>query len=102
MKLRTIDLDFNNVDALFKDKIQNNTLLLKGEVSKALDGFQDIQNALEKKNPFQIVEPIYIDKAIVFDTLINKINTDIKGFNSLQENLQEEQNEAKRKLRLHQ
>ena len=101
MKLRTIDLDFNNVDALFKDKIQNNTLLLKGEVSKALDGFQDIQNALEKKNPFQIVEPIYIDKAIVFDTLINKINTDIKGFNSLQENLQEEQNEAKRKLRLH-
>ena len=100
-KLRTIDLDFNNVDALFKDKIQNNTLLLKGEVSKALDGFQAIQNALEKKNPFQIVEPIYIDKAIVFDTLINKINTDIEGFNSLQENLQEEQNEAKQKLRLH-
>lgn len=37
----------------------------------------------------------------MFDTLINKINIDIEGFNSLQENLQEEQNEAKRKLRLH-
>ena len=101
MKLRTIDLDFNNVDASFKDKIQNNTLLLKEEVSKALDGFRAIQDALEKKNPFQAVEPIYINKAIVFDTLINKINTDIEGFNSLQENLQEEQNKAKRKLRLH-
>ena len=100
-KLRLIDLDFNNVDVSFKDKIQKNILLLKGEVSKALDGFRAIQDALEKKNPFQVVEPIYIDKVIVFDTLINKINIDIEGFNSLQENLQEEQNEAKRKLRLH-
>lgn len=100
-KLRLIDLDFNNVDVSFKDKIQKNILLLKGEVSKALDGFWAIQDALEKKNPFQVVEPIYIDKVIVFDTLINKINIDIEGFNSLQENLQEEQNEAKRKLRLH-
>lgn len=100
-KLRLIDLDFNNVDVSFKDKIPKNILLLKGEVSKALDGFRAIQDALEKKNPFQVVEPIYIDKVIVFDTLINKINIDIEGFNSLQENLQEEQNEAKRKLRLH-
>lgn len=100
-KLRLIDLDFNNVDVSFKDKIQKNILLLKGEVSKALDGFRAIQDALEKKNPFQVVEPIYIDKVIVFDTLINNINIDIEGFNSLQENLQEEQNEAKRKLRLH-
>ena len=100
-KLRLIDLDFNNVDVSFKDKIQKNILLLKGEVSKALDGFRAIQDALEKKSPFQVVEPIYIDKVIVFDTLINKINIDIEGFNSLQENLQEEQNEAKRKLRLH-
>lgn len=101
IKLKSIDLDFNNIDASFKDKIQNDILLLKGEVSKALDGFRAIQDALEKKNPFQVVEPIYIEKAIEFDTLINKINTEIEAFNSLQENLQEAQNEAKQKLRLH-
>lgn len=100
-KLRSIDLEFNNVDVSFKDKIQNNTLLLKGEVSKALDGFRTIQDALGKKSPFQVVEPVYITKEIVFDTLINEINTGIEAFNALQENLQEEQNMAKRRLRLH-
>lgn len=101
IELKSIDLDFNNIDTLLKDKIQSNILLLKGEVSKALDGFRSIQDALEKKNPFQAVGPVYIDKEIVFDTLINKINTDIEAFNSLQESLQKVQNEAKRKLRLH-
>ena len=101
IKLKSIELDFNNIDASFKDKIQNDILLLKGEVSKALDGFRAIQDALEKKNPFQVVEPVYIDEKIVFDTFINKINTEIVAFNSLQENLQEAQIEAKRKLRLH-
>ena len=101
IKLKSIELDLNNIDASFKDKIQNDILLLKGEVSKALDGFRAIQDALEKKNPFQVVEPVYIDEKIVFDTFINKINTEIVAFNSLQENLQEAQTEAKRKLRLH-
>lgn len=85
----------------YKEKIGLQTRLLRGEITKALNGFQTMKEALEKKNQFEKINPIILLEEVDYSIYIDKINEDITAFNNKIDNLNAEKIQARNILELH-
>lgn len=99
--LQKIKFDFNDLQEPYKEKIGLQTRLLRGEITKALNGFQTMKEALEKKNQFEKINPIILLEEVDYSIYIDKINEDITAFNNKIDNLNAEKIQARNILELH-
>lgn len=99
--LQEIKFNFNNLQEPYKEKIEIQVNLLKAEIIKAVNGFYQMAEALEKKNQFEKIEPITLMETVDYSTHVEYINEEIAAFNSKIDNLNVEKTKARNMLELH-
>lgn len=102
LKLKSLDdIASFNVQDTFKEQIDEDIQVLRGNIAQAIGDYNFLNQTLERNNPFESRNPVSLGEPANINQLITSINTKISEFNKLLDDLNNQQSVARLKLRQH-